>query len=193
MPQTAPSLRRRNRLATMRLVQETSVTLMEDRGFDTTTIEKIAETSGVSASTIYRLFGTKENVVLWDERDDVIDAELGNRLRHDPPMKAFRDAVVSGLAEREDRGLFLRRLTLVYSAPSIWAAAAHHDRIARGELAAAIAATAGRTQANMTDMIIAAACLAALDVALDEWQAHFGGQQLGDLIDQAIGAIASLA
>lgn len=86
-------------------------------------------------------------------------------------------------------------LKLVYSAPPIWAAAAHHDRIARSELAAAIAAiaaTAGRTQPNMTDTIIAAACLAALDVALDEWQAHSGAQQLGDLIDHAIGAIASL-
>jgi len=58
------SLRKRNQIATIKLVQEKSVTMMHKQGFDETTIEAIAESSGVSASTIYRHFGTKEKIIL---------------------------------------------------------------------------------------------------------------------------------
>lgn len=192
MVKKTSSLRLRNRLAAMRVVQQCSVTLMEDHGFDATTIDEIAEASGVSASTIYRHFGTKENLILWDERDDVINAELADRLPREPALKAFRDAVVVGLAERVDQELFVRRLKLIYSVPDIWAAAAQQDRIARRELAAAFAATAGREQASMADTIVAAACLAALDVALEAWQAHDGQRALQDLIDQAMREVVRL-
>ncbi|MGB7981775.1 MAG: TetR family transcriptional regulator [Candidatus Nanopelagicales bacterium] len=186
------SLRQRNRLASMRLVQRSAVTLMEAHGFDMTTVEEIAETSGVSASTIYRHFGTKENLVLWDEQNTAVDAELTRRLPREPVLTAFRDGVIAALVDRPDRDLFLRRLQLVYAVPSIWAVAAHADRTARTELAAGIAAVDGRRVATTADKVVAAGCLAALDVALDAWQASNGAQRLEDLICEAIAAMAAL-
>ena len=44
----------------------------------------------------------------------------------------------------------------------------------------------------MTDKMVAAVCLTALDVALEEWQAHDQAQALDDLIDQAIETVVSL-
>ena len=57
-------LRERNRLAAMRMVQETAVELFERVGYESTTIETVASASGVSAATIYRHFGNKETIVL---------------------------------------------------------------------------------------------------------------------------------
>ncbi len=185
-------LRQRNRLATMRLTQATAVMQMEVHGFDNTTIEMVAQISGVSVSTIYRQFRTKENLILWDEQDSAIDAELARRLPREPIVNAFRDAMIATLVDRTDQNLFLRRLKLVYSVPSIWAAAAEQDRIARRDLAAAIAATNGRSQATTTDTVIAATCLAALDVALDSWQDDDGHERLDVLITQALSAAVSL-
>ena len=73
--------------------------------------------------------------MLWDERDSVIDDELGRLLGSLPPVQAFRDAVVAALADREDVELFRRRLRLIYSQPSIWSVAALQDRQNRSELA----------------------------------------------------------
>ncbi len=127
-----------------------------------------------------------------DEQDAVVDAELARRLPREPVSSAFRNAVVAGLVQRDDQELFRRRLQLIYATPAIWAAAAHQERTARNDFAAAIATTRGRGQANMADKMVAAACLTALDVALEEWQARDQAPPLDALIDHALAAAASL-
>lgn len=188
-----PSLRQRNRLAAMRLVQTTAVEMFEAGGFDATTIETIADASGMSPSTIYRHFGTKEALVLWDERDPVVDTELSQRLGRQPTIQAFKDSVTVALAERDDLAMFLRRLHLIYTEPTIWGAAAQQDRHNRAGLAAAFAAARGCERASLTDEVAAATCLAALDIALDQWQETNGEADLAELIEQAITTVLSLS
>jgi AcrR family transcriptional regulator len=183
------TLRQRNRLQAMRLVQSTAMEMFERDGYEKSTIEDVAAACGVSASTIYRHFTTKENVVLWDERDSVIDDELGRLLGSLPPVQAFRDAVVAGLAERDDAELFRRRLRLIYSQPSIWSVAALQDRQNRSELAHAFAITAGRTEASLRDESLAAVCLVALDLALERWQRSEGGETLAAMIDHSLESV----
>jgi AcrR family transcriptional regulator len=179
------SLRQRNRLATMRLVQEQAVMLIEQNGFDATKIEDIAEATGVSASTIFRQFGTKEYIVLWDEIDDSINLQLRKTLPTATPVLGFRDAMLSSLGKRSDTDMFLRRLRLIYSTPAIWAEGATRDRVSRQELADAFSQMAGRKTISIADATLAAACLAALDVALETWQSNMGKQNLTELISEA--------
>ncbi len=176
----------------MRLVQETAVAMFETDGYDTTTVEAIAESSGVSASTIYRHFGTKERLVLWDERDPVVDAQLSKRLGQQPAVEAFRDAASVALADRDDIGLFLRRLQLIYAEPAIWGAAAQQDQIDSAELAKAFALADRRRKVRISDEVMAAVCLAALDVALNDWQKSGGKSSLSAVIEQAIDSALSL-
>jgi len=61
------TLRERKRQQTKERIQDEAFRLVQQRGFDATTIEAIAEASDVSPSTVYRYFGTKEGVLLWDE------------------------------------------------------------------------------------------------------------------------------
>jgi AcrR family transcriptional regulator len=183
------TLRQRNRLLTMRLVQSTAMDMFERDGYEKSTIEDVAAACGVSASTIYRHFTTKENVVLWDERDSVIDDELGRLLGSLPPIQAFRDAVVAALADREDVELFRRRLRLIYSQPSIWSVAALQDRQNRSELARAFALTAGRNAPSLRDESLAAVCLVALDIALERWQGGREREPLATLIDRSLTSV----
>ncbi len=175
----------------MRAVQSAAVAMFEIDGFDATTVESVAERSGVSASTIYRQFGTKEKLVLWDERDPVVDAELVERLGRQSALEAFRDAVTVALVDRDDSDLFLRRLRLIYAEPTILGAAAQQEHSDRIELAEAFAATERRKKVTIADEITAAVCLAALDVALDHWQKSNAETDLGELISQTIAGAAS--
>jgi AcrR family transcriptional regulator len=186
------SLRQRNRRQAMRLVQTTAVEMFEADGYHATTVEAIAGACGVSASTIYRHFGTKEHIVLWDERDVVINAELDRRLRTDSPLRAFRDAAIAAFAERDDTTLFLRRLKLTYAEPAIWAEAAQQHRAEQAELAEGLAALAGSKTIGTAHDVTAAACLAALEVALDHWQRDDGTQDLAALIAQTCDQAAAL-
>ena len=64
-------LRERKRYAAMRLVQEVALDLFDAHGYADVTVERIAAASDVSPSSVYRYFGTKEQIVLWDENDPI--------------------------------------------------------------------------------------------------------------------------
>jgi AcrR family transcriptional regulator len=181
-------LRERNRLAAMRLVQDTAVELFERDGYESTTIEAIAAASGVSTATIYRHFGNKETIVLWDERDNIINNELEQRLGQQPPLEAFRDAAIAAYDGRDDHDRFLRRLKLVYANPSILGVAAQNEARSRSELAAGLAAADGRRQPTIDDDVTAAIALATLDVAFTRWQRTDAQQGLGRTITDAYSA-----
>ena len=76
----------------MRETQLVAMDLFVERGFDAVTVDEIARTIGVAASTVYRHFGTKEGIVLWDEHDAAIDEALAAALQRQPPLRAIRDA-----------------------------------------------------------------------------------------------------
>lgn len=95
-------LRERSRRAAMRETQRAGLRLFRERGFDRVTVEKIAAAQGMAASTVFRHFGTKEAIVLWDEHDAALDdalAERFSRLGGDMSLfHAVRDAFVDTLA-----------------------------------------------------------------------------------------------
>lgn len=186
----AIGLRQRQRLTAMRLVQGTAIELFERDGFDTTTIDAISAASGVSTATIYRHFGNKETIVLWDEFDGTIDAELAHRLVEQPPLEAFRDAAVAAYGQRDDTDLLLRRLKLVYGHPSILGVAAQAEATNRSELATALALVGGRKRPDIADDVTAAIALTALDVAFTRWQAADGEQPIANVIGETFAAAA---
>ena len=184
----AMGLRQRQRLTAMRLVQGTAIDLFERNGYDDTTIGAISAASGVSTATIYRHFGNKETIVLWDEFDGTIDAELAHRLVEQPPLEAFRDAAVAAYGQRDDTDLLLRRLKLVYGHPSILGVAAQNEATNRSELATALALIDGRDAPGIADDVTAAIALATLDVAFTRWQDAHGDQPIAKVINESFAA-----
>ncbi|WP_341720032.1 helix-turn-helix domain-containing protein [Micromonospora sp. FIMYZ51] len=60
------NLRQRNRMAAIRAVQDTAMNLFDAQGYHNVTIEDICREAGVSPSTFYRYFVTKEGLFTVD-------------------------------------------------------------------------------------------------------------------------------
>lgn len=186
-------LRERNRRAAMRETQRVALRRFRADGFDEVRVEEIAEEVGIAASTIYRHFGTKEQLVLWDEHDTEIDAALGRHLGKQPPLLAIRDALIESLAERYqgDLDFELDRVSYIYETEQLHAAAVEDDFRDRDELTTALRSVLPRRE-RAAAALVAGAALLALDVAMERWQADRGETPLQACIVEAFATLERL-
>jgi AcrR family transcriptional regulator len=119
-------LRERKRLAAMRRIQQVALDLFDEQGFGEVTIEQIAADAEVSPSSIYRYFGTKEQLVLWDEYDPAILRGVVEELHEAPPLEAIRRVISSlvGQVFDEEEPRIRRRVRYTLEEPSVRAASA---------------------------------------------------------------------
>jgi AcrR family transcriptional regulator len=185
-------LRERKRLRAMKRVQREAVERFVVRGFDAVTVDEIAEAADVSSMSVYRWFGTKEALVVWDEFDPPILSAVADRLPGDGALAAVRDAVgdlLDAVYDRE-RGISLQRAQLIHREPALMAAADSHSRQLRAALVGLFVERAG--MADRDASVAAAVAGALLDVAIDAWQRDDGRRQLADLLTETFVAHAAL-
>jgi len=179
-------LRERNRISAMRTTQRAALKRFIDEGFDQTTVESIAAEVGMAASTIFRHFGTKEHLVLWDEHETEIEHAIVRNLSKQAPLLALRDAFNESLVERysDELDFQLQRIKYIFATTELHAAAVEADYRARDELALALKGTLSKPH-RKSAQLVAGAALLALDIALERWQANNGDVPLGDCINDA--------
>lgn len=177
----------------MRSAQHVALELFEQRGFDNVTVADVAAEVGVAASTIYRHFSTKEALVMWDEHDDETSDVLVHHLKDGKrPVDAIQSAFVDALAARYDESEFqLRRVRYIYATEQVHSAAIEADLVNRDELAAGLVHFLPRSERSGAP-VIAGATLAALDVAIDNWQQAMGKRTLAACIDEAFSYLTAL-
>jgi AcrR family transcriptional regulator len=186
-----PPLRTRKRLAAMKRVQRVALDRFDERGFDAVTVEEIAAAADVSPMSVYRWFGTKESLVVWDEFDPPILTAVAERLGTHAPLDAVRDALVDLLDDIYDRerDTALDRARLIYAEPALLAAADRNARALRSALADVF------TDAGVPvdrARIIAAVAGALLEVAVDAWQREGGGRPLAAHLTEVFAGHAAL-
>ena len=188
------SLRERNRHNTLALTQRTAVEMFLHTGFDEVKVRDIADAVGMAPSTLYRYFPTKEAILLWDEHGDSYEEALAEALSQLEPFAALREVFTSAMVGRyeADAEFQLRRVTLIYETPSVYAAAAQADRSDREYLTAVLASHLSAEQRSAASLL-ARAALTAVDWAFDEWQASGGASQLADLVETAFDRLGNLA
>ena len=175
-------------------MQVRALELFDERGFNDVTIEEIAAVSDVSPPTVYRHFGTKEGVVLWDEYDPMLLAAVAERL----PTAAVIDAVRGGLVQALDRiyaqdaKSILRRAQLVGRHPSLAAANVGQLAALRRGLSDLLVTTGACRDALEAD-VTAAAIVGTLGVAVDHWVIAKGKLPLRRFFDAALRRLASFA
>ena len=89
-------LRECNKIKLRRSIQAQALRLFA-QGYEHTTVEQIAEAAETSTTTFYCHFPTREDVVLDDEYDPLIDAVTTNRPRDEPLVTTIR-AITAALA-----------------------------------------------------------------------------------------------
>jgi AcrR family transcriptional regulator len=172
----------------MRRIQETALDLFDAHGFENVSIEEIARHAEVSPSSIYRYFGTKEQIVLYDEVDVRLIDRVDKELEDHPPVEAVRRAMTSVLAqyfERDDE-LTRRKVRYAFEEPALRAASLEQTDAFVPVMAQALATAAGRDPNELEIQVIAAAIIASLIAAVRHWYAGGAASALTEEIDRAL-------
>jgi len=184
------SLRQRQRAETRQRIQRQAIRLFAEQGYDATTVNEVAAAAGVAAMTVYRNFPTKEDLVLYDDFDQVAAATITEL----PATGSLADRIARtmlatfDLAIAHDRDFLLTRLRLMISTPALQAR--HLDSQYRLQEAFVTAIRAGSTDAALEFQARAAAsaCLGVAHIALLRWASEDGETSLPDLFRDAFTA-----
>jgi len=173
------SLRDDKRRWTMREVQAAALDLFEAQGYAAVSVEAIAAAAGVSAPTVYRHFGTKERIILWDDYDPQMLASIAAEARHLPPLRAVEAGLIASLDRvyETDAKRILRRTRLVSGQPELKAANAPLLADLRAGLSAVLIDSYARLSPERAQLL-AAVIVVALETAIDRWVASRGRTSL---------------
>ncbi|MDX3638561.1 TetR family transcriptional regulator [Streptomyces sp. MB09-02B] len=192
-----PGLRERMRATVQAEVVEVAHRLFTEQGFDRTTVDQIAAEVGLSRASLFRYFGTKEDIVLGrlEETGRRIAEELAARPDDEQPWQALRRAfdALTRINETAPPERVLSYLRMLQQAPSL--RARHHEKqlgwqkLLVPEIARRLGADPSRSEDPRPGALVAAA-LGCLDVASAAWVACEGTVPLAVLLDRAMGALA---
>jgi AcrR family transcriptional regulator len=109
--------RQRNRAA----IQEAALRLFERQGYEATTVAQIAREAGVSHMTFFRCFPSKEDVVLRDEYDPMLEELVREQPDTLPAVERIHRATLVGLGRvyEGNREALLARARLLLSIPAL--------------------------------------------------------------------------
>jgi AcrR family transcriptional regulator len=190
-PRPPQSLRDRKKDRTRRTLRAEALRLFAAKGFQATTIEEIAAAAEVAPRTFFRYFPTKEEVVFWSEHQPMLAGFVAARPDDEPAGEALRRGLVDGLASfyEQEREQLLERSKLACRTPALQPRWRQQQAALAAGMAPILADRLGVRPDDLAARAIAAAIAAALFVAIEEWQAHDGQEDLGALIGRALGSV----
>jgi len=189
-----PGLRERKKAQTYDAIMGAALDLFERKGYDTTTVEDIADAANVSPRTFFRYFDAKVDVVMHSkDRDDLgLDAYLVQRPAGEGPVEAMRHVMrdVLGPVFLGDE-VMNRQIRLMLSTPSLRAMAREHFNEHEDELARVFAQRLGVDEDALRPHVIAAAVGTTLWTAVNRWvAAEADPGDLVAMIDQGLAMLA---
>ena len=181
-------LRERKRRAAIRRIQQVALDLFDARGFQNVSIEEIASAAEVSPSTVYRYFGTKERIVLYDEVDVRFVERVEQEVADHPPVTAVRRTLTAVLTQYFDSAdeLTRRKLRYVFEDPALRAATLMETEAFVPVIAELLGRATGRDAAELDVQVIAATIVAALLAAVRHWYSAGADTPLANEIDRAL-------
>ncbi|MDO0938171.1 TetR family transcriptional regulator [Streptomyces sp. DG2A-72] len=177
-------------------VVEVAHRLFVEQGFDRTTVDQIAAEVGLSRASLFRYFGTKEEILLGrlEESGRRVAEALAARPDDERPWEALRrafDVLTQNDEQTPER--VLGYLRMLQESPSL-RARRYEKHLSWQELLVPEIARRMRARPDRSEDIrpsaLTAAALACLDVATASWVACDGTVPPGVLLDRAMGALA---
>jgi AcrR family transcriptional regulator len=185
----------RTRRLASREILETALRLFTEQGYDETTIAQIAREAGVSQRTLFRYFGTKEDLLGGDQ--DRFGQVLTDTIRAQPAeagvWAALRAGVAAVLALHDSREQALERFRLLHNTASLRAGWLEKRLRFQEDLLPLItermdAASAVGNKGPRARAVIATA-FACLDAASMTWVDNDGEGDIMDLYDECLAAV----
>jgi AcrR family transcriptional regulator len=183
-----PGLRERKRLDALQRIQRTALDLFDAHGYDAVTVERVAHEASVSPSTVYRYFGTKEQLVIHDDYDPAIIRVLEASSSGGSPLGTLRaalDEVVDQLMAEEEQRI-RRRMRYMYDVPAVNAAFLADVAEAESVLRSTFGRQTGLAPEGLEMRVYAGTVLAAMLAALRFWYDAEGRESLVDVVRRTI-------
>jgi AcrR family transcriptional regulator len=183
----ARGLRERKKQKTRDSIQREAMRLIQEQGYEQTTIEQIAAAVEISPSTFFNYFPTKEDVVLYDAYDPVLAKLLLERPAGEPLSVSFRGVLeaMGGIFER-DRDIILARGRLWFEVPALRARLWEEVEKAQVLMTGLIAQRSGRDADDFETRVTVMVMVSAAMEAMREWLRRDGKGSFIDLINQAL-------
>ncbi|MEV6118992.1 TetR family transcriptional regulator [Streptomyces sp. NPDC052077] len=183
-----PGLRERKKLKTRRAIRTAAYALIREQGYDAATVERIAERAEVSPSTVLRYFPTREDIVLTDERDPLLVAELTARPAGEPWRASLRhvlrSAVVRGVEEEPE--LTRMRTRLMAEVPAVRSRMLQSVSVTGRLLARAVGDRTGLDPDGLEVRVLSMSLVGGLLEVSQYWAEHGHEDDLGGLVDRAL-------
>ncbi|MFI5818256.1 TetR/AcrR family transcriptional regulator [Streptomyces rishiriensis] len=141
-----PGLRERKKIKTREAIRAATYALVEEQGYDATTIDQIAERAEVSPSTVFRYFPTKEDIVLTDEYDSVFLEGLRARPKDEAWTDSIRHVMLAAarVGVEDDLEVARLRTRLLVDVPAVRSRMMESMSVTGRMLCVAIAERTGR-------------------------------------------------
>jgi AcrR family transcriptional regulator len=195
------SLRERKKLATRRLLRRAALDLVAERGLAHVTVEDIAEAAEVSPRTFFNYFPSKEAALFGGDPDRA--AELRDRVATSAPDKSALDVLRTVMAEDAeeiadelralggDSADWLRKMKVARTDPLVRAGHAAQMAMIERAIAEGLAARLGTDQeTDPYPGVLAAATVGVVRASMAFWAGSGDAVKLGQVIDQALQALA---
>ncbi|MDT6986630.1 TetR/AcrR family transcriptional regulator [Streptomyces lusitanus] len=186
-----PGLRERKRIRTREAIRSAAYALIEQQGYHPTTIEQIAERAEVSPSTVFRYFPTKEDIVVPDEYDEPLLAELAARPAGEPWTDSVRYVIRKAvrLAMTEQPETTELRARLMLEIPAVRARMRETLTGTGRLLAEAVAGRTGLDPEGLEVRVHVMSLIGGLLEATAYWAEHGHREDWADLADRAVDVI----
>ncbi|WP_460722957.1 TetR/AcrR family transcriptional regulator [Nocardia heshunensis] len=187
-----PTLWERSRQLAVREILDTAVRLFEEQGYEVTTIAQIAREAGVSERSLFRYFGTKEDLVCGDQ--EALGRLLRETVESQPDDVSPRGALEAGftaiLTANHSAAEALRLTRLIVGTPSLYAAYVTKRLRWQEDLVPLIARRmAVSDPVDPRPRALVATVFATVDAATHAWVASDGRADIADLYAQALTAL----
>jgi AcrR family transcriptional regulator len=191
--------RERKKQRTREALIDAAFRLFQEKGFEATTVEEIADEVDVSSRTFFRYFASKEDVVLTfqEEQFTTMLEALSDRPASEPVMTALRNAAVSVLRACEDGtyGFDPERFgciqQMMESSPAVFGRSLEHGQKKQAEITRVIAERMGVDPAtDLRPHVAAGLSNCAFRSAFEVLSSGVAGtERFSDVLDQVFGVM----
>jgi AcrR family transcriptional regulator len=188
-------LRERKKARTRAAIREHALRLFREKGYQRTTVEQIAAAAEVSASTFFRYFPTKEDLVLQDGMDTRMVEAFERQPTGLGVIAAIRGAIREAIASYDEAELdaIQETTTLTMTVPEVRARAMDEFGRTIAVISEALAKRAGRPADDLAVRTVAGAIIGVIMSITMPWEGWSSDRQvivdMFERIDQALGLL----
>ena len=185
-------LRERKRILAMRRIQDVALDRFDEEGYEAVTIERIAAEADVSPSSVYRYFGTKEAILLWDEYDPLIFTRVLELVDQLPPLQAIKQvmATLVGQVFDRDQDRIRRRIHHMMEEPTVRAASALESQQMAEMIGELLAPRLGLEAHDLRMQVFAHAVVSAMVAGIHHWYATDFAEPFSAVLDRSLDMVA---